>query len=717
MKRIEYDGLAHHPMSERLVDEIVRRTQSQERLYFRVLAAYFLSKAAASMRTMIATPEGNSVPINVFALALAPSGFGKGRAVTLFEKEVLDQFENRFLEETFPILAEDNLPKLANKRAIRKACDPDEELARVEKEFQKQGPYHFDFDSGSEPAVKQLRHKVLMANAGAMNLQIDEVGSHLSKNADMLDVFLELYDGEVKSKLTKQGTDNVRNEEIKGVTPTNMLLFGAPSRVLDGDKHEAMLMSMLETGYARRCLFAYVRTSRRKAQLTPQEALDQARQAANSTALNDISDHFMALADIINVGKTLVMPDESALLMYQYKMECEERAAALKEHQEAQRTEMEARFFKALKLAGVYAFVDDSPAITPDHYRAAIKLVEESGEALSQLLNREKPYEKLAKYIAEVGEDVTHADLVEDLPFYPKAVNQRNDMLTLAMAYGYKHNIVIKKSFQDGIEFLRGESLKETELDRMILSYSDDLAYHYQPEYAPFDQLHKLTQSQGLHWASHHVKDGHRCEENAIPGCNLLVIDVDGGADMDTVKKLLGDYKFFLYTTKRHTNQEHRFRLVFPMSHTLELDAKDYKEFYNNVRSWLPFETDDSCSHRAKKWLCHGGHHEYNDGVLFDVLPFIPKTSKNEERRAETDKLRNLDNLERWFINNTGDGNRNNQLHRYAMTLVDAGYDFNGVLDRVSALNNKLPDKLEEAEILGSIGKTVARALGTRGTV
>src|SRR5690606_26758028 len=128
-----------------------------------------------------------------------------------------------------------SLPKLAVKRAGRRGTDPDEELVRVEKEFNSLGAMVFNFDSGTGPAVKQLRHKLLMASAGSMNLIIDEIGSNLLANQEVLTTFLELFDqGLVKQKLTKNTADNVRNEEIVGKTPTNMMLIGTPSRLLDG---------------------------------------------------------------------------------------------------------------------------------------------------------------------------------------------------------------------------------------------------------------------------------------------------------------------------------------------------------------------------------------------------------------------------------------------------------------------------------------------------
>ncbi|MDT1904048.1 DUF3987 domain-containing protein, partial [Acinetobacter baumannii] len=82
-----------------------------------------------------------------------------------------------------------------------------------------------------------------MGNAGSVNLQIDEIGANLIGQTEVLNTFLELYDkGLVKDKLVKSTSENVRFERIDGATPTNMLLFGTPSKLLDGGVTEQHLM-------------------------------------------------------------------------------------------------------------------------------------------------------------------------------------------------------------------------------------------------------------------------------------------------------------------------------------------------------------------------------------------------------------------------------------------------------------------------------------------
>jgi hypothetical protein len=134
----------------------------------------------------------------------------------------------------------------------------------------------------------------------------------------------------------------------------------------------------------------------------------------------------------------------------------------------------------------------------------------------------------------------------------------------------------------------------------------------------------------------------------------------------------------------------------------------------DNVFQWLPFEVDDCTGQRSRKWMSHDGTYEYQDGQLLDALPFIPQTTKNEEFKSRILDQQGMDNLERWVINNTGEGNRNHMLLRFCMILVDGGFDFEGIRQRVNSLNDKLADKLDESEIMGTLMVTVTKAIAKR---
>ena len=717
----KFNEMEYHPASEKLVKILQTKTQNSNPLFFRVVTAFYFGLIAAQMRASISGWVGKgTIPINVYSMALSPSGSGKGHSTGIIENEVLHQFKDTFTECTFPVISDKHLETLAIKRATRNNTPVEEELAKVTRDFNSLGSLMFSFDSATSPAIKQMRQKLLMADIGACNLIVDEIAANLSGSIEALTTYLELFDkGLVKDKLVKSTTDNVRFEKLAGATPANMLLFGTPAKLLDGGATESLLMEMLEMGYARRCFFGFSRNSTKIKNVSAEEVLKQLFDTDGDAYLDAIADRLGLLADPINVNKTIALSQENAKYLIEYRLDCERRAEAFNETETIAKSEMEHRYFKALKLAGAYAFYDGSPEITQEHLEHAIKLAEDSGAAFSQLLTPERPYTKLAKYLAQCKSDVTLADLDEDLPCFKGSKAAKDDMILMATAWGYKNNVIIKKIFTDGIMFLRGESIEETDTNKMRISYSTDMTNNYLNAEVPFEKLGKLFNLPDYHWLNHHLVDGingngYRDTRNCIAGVNLLVLDIDGTTNLSTAKMLLKGFKAWYYTTKRHTETEHRFRIVLPMNYTLKMDATEYKEFINNVLQGLPFEVDESTNQQAKKWLTHNGHCEYVDGELFDVLPYIPKTSKNEERKALYNSQQQMDNLERWLLNNTGMGNRSDMLIRYAMILVDAGFDFNNIRIKVLDLNNKLADKLDESEITSTILTTVAKALAKK---
>lgn len=715
--------VSHHPMLEEIVQILCKKTQNQSALFFRVQMAYFFGTIAANMRVNVHSLDRGTIPVNIYALNIAQSGFGKGHSTNIIEGQILHLFRERFMTDTLPIIAEANLWSLAKDRAVRNGSDEQAEFDALEKEFKSTGAFMYTFDSGTGPAIKQMRIKLILARAGALNFQVDEIGSNLLPNVEALNVFLELYDqGYTKQKLIKNTSDNQRTEEVEGRTPANMLLYGTPTKLLDGGQTEDQFMSFLDTGYGRRCFFGISNRQRAADTLSPEEIFRNLTDRTTDTALARLAQHFFLLADPAKYDTTVDMPEAVSLELLRYKIHCEEEADKLPDHKEIQKAELSHRYFKVMKLAGAYAFIDESPIVTMDHLYAAMKLAEESGESFQQIVNRQKNYEKLAKYIASNGSEVTLADMADELPYFKGSASAKNEMLTLAIAWGYKNHIVLKKSFVSGIEFYSGEALKETNLDELQLSWSQHEAYRYTTEMkVPFDKLDQLMLLPGYHWCNHAlprglISEGHRTEENCLPGFNLLTLDVDGkGVTLDMARELLKDYAYAIYTTKRHTPTEHRFRIVIPTNYYIKLGSDEYKEFMDNVCAWLPFQVDESANQRSRKWLTNDqGSFELNQGQLLDVLPFIPRTAKNEEFKQNVMRMDSLDNLERWFAQRMVSGSRNNHMIRFAMILVDSGMGFTEVQEKVLAFNKKLSNKLPEDELHNTVFITVGKEIAAR---
>jgi hypothetical protein len=706
-----------HPIAEKIVDIIIKKTQTHEPAFFRIMVSYYMAKMAAMMQAQIITKDRGHIPVNLYAINLGCSGLGKNYSVNIVEDHVINQFKSTFYDETFPIVSNNNLAQLASDRSLINDVDEDTMFRAVKREFEEAGVLPFSFDSGTTAAVKQSRHKLLMSDIGSLNFEMDEIGSNLLGNTEVLNTFLELFDvGKTKQKLIKNTRENIRTEEIEGKTPTNLLLFGVPVKVLDGSKIEEQFISFLDIGYARRAIFGFVPSYTKDDDLPPEEIYKILTNTDVEGELRDISNYFGSLADVLSHKKKIVVSKEISIELIKYRKTCDKIANAMPKHAGIQKTEIAHRYFKALKLAGAYAFIDDDDEITMDNLHAAICIVEDSGKAFKKILKRDKNYVKLAKYIAEIAHEVTHVDLGEELTFYKGSMTQKQELLNLATAWGYKNKIMIKRNFVQGIEFISGEKLIPTDLKKLRLSYSQELATNYENvTRANFFDLHELVTLDNYNWLNHCCRNGKRKEQYIDEGFNMIVLDIDNGTSLYQIDLLLKDYTYMWHVTKSHTKEKHRFRLILPINYNIKLKDEEYKEFMTNIYKWLPVEiqADTQTGQRSRKWSTnYKCAYKYNKGTeLVDALLFIPNTNKNNEYKKLTQSYQSLTNLERWFIQNTSNGNRNTKLLRYAFILVDLGKNRADIHEALHDLNDKLADKLPRAEIDHTIMKSVLKKI------
>lgn len=716
----------YHPFSEKIVDILVRKVNNDNRHFFRILTGYYLSKIASMMRCNIQTNDRDVIPVNTYVLNLMVSGTGKGHSTNIIEREFISYFKKEFLNTIFPRKAEENIQTLATERAtwrihIGQSILPLNEeyeiqLDKFQRHFERLGELAFSFDSGTSPAVKQMREKLLLASAGSMNLEIDEIGSNMLTNQDVLNVFLELYDvGLVKQKLIKNTVENIRSEELPGNTPTNLMMFGTPTKLLDGGKIEEEFKQFLETGYARRLLFGYTVDSHRTKYESAQARYQQMVDAVLSTDMQVIQQTFTNFAKR-PFNPILQMSEANSVYLIEYQIKCEDNADDMKDHMSVHKAEMSHRHYKAIKLAGAYAFADNADEITKDHLDYAISVVEDSGEAFHQLMRKQGPYERLAHYLADCDNEVTQHELIEELPFYKGSEAQRKDLMTLAMSFGYKNNIIIKKRVLDDIEFFVGETLIETDLNNLTVAISQDIARDFKlPNPQPsFDQLYKLTTAVGYHYTAHAFTNEHRKSENAIQGFDLIILDCDGDINIPMVKNVLEDYTFLISTTKRHTADINRFRLILPMSHRIKLTPPEYSRFMSNVFEWVPFPVDEAAKDIARKWASHPGNYEYNTGNVVDATMFIPETKRSDETKAQI-SANGLDNIERWFKTHTTTGNRANHLYRYGMVLLDSKMVLADIVAKLEDFNASLEAPLPEDQFRNSTVKSISKEIQKRG--
>lgn len=697
----------YHPKMEEIVDLLVKRTGTQDRNFFRIMVTYKFAEVATNMRANIHYAGTKNIPCNVYALDLAPSGYSKNASMNILDKDIFKEFTSLFMQETMPEIERGSLAKMAEALSLTHGMDVEEAYMKLEKEYNNLPTFLYQFGASTIEGVKSLRTKLSMAGIGATNNIMDEIGHNIMENKETMKLYFDTYDlGLSKNKLIKIDS----NRDLSGAVPCNLFAFGTQSRLLDGATVEKTFFEFLEDGYGRRFLFGYVDGAEKK-KLSGKEKYEMIMNPKVENRLGELNAEFALLAEPKNWNKQYKLSRECTEKIMDYQSICEDRASELRDHEMILKAVIEHSYWRVLKVSGAYAFIDASEEITEEHIDNAIELAEMSIASFKTMLKREKPYEKLAKYIASAEGKLTQVDLVEDLAFYKGSESQKRELMNMAVAFGYTNNIIIKKTIHDNIEFVEGETLGIVDKNDLFLSYSKDIAYNYKKKTGlKSSELYRVAKASGYHYCSHDFINGHRKADNARKGFNVLILDVDHGLPIDVCKTLLKDYEFTIVTTKRHTDSNHRYRILLPMSHELEFDAIEHKKFMKNVFDFMPFDCDEQTADIARKWQSFDGEHIYNEGQLIDVLPFIPDTSKQERQKDLSKRYVGVESLQRWFLMNFNEEDgRNNMLRNYALALLDNGLSSENVRLSVFDMNTKLNVPLVEREIESTIMKTVIR--------
>ena len=699
----EYNKFKYHQAQEDLVDILCKRTGRDERRFFRVLIAYKFAEIASHMRTSV-DYLGTDVPVNLYAVNLSGSGFSKDASMNILDSRIFNNFRKEFEHQTFRNVAELNLQAMADLRVVTEGIQPMTAEAGVNKEFETLPKFLYSFGSSTIEGYKALRNKLSMAEIGATSFVIGEVGSSMQMNAESLTELLNSYDmGLSKQKLIK----NDSNAEMYGAVPSNLFMFGTQSKLFDGGKIEDEFFDLLEEGYGRRLFFGYVENHKSSTtELTADELYDIATDTTTDLMMSSMSASYKGLADVGYFKQKMSMDREVAKIFIQYRQDSEIKAAELKPHEEIKKAVISHGYWRAVKLAGAYAFIDESPEITQDHAEAAIALVEASNQSFDDIARRPVSYMKLIEYMADVERDLTQVELIENLPFYKGSESQKKEMMTLAIAYGYRNKIVVKKTYSDGVEFFRAERLEETTLDDVKISWSTDITEGYVEHSGPWDQLDQMVCEAGYHYTVNSWEGGHRNGDNLIPGFNVCVLDVDHGVSMSTAKALLEDFEYLMYETKRSTPEKNRFRILIPLSHTLKLGREDFKEFMQNVFEFMPFEVDAGTSDCARKWMSNKAVPHRNSGKMLDVYDFLPKTKKQEDMQEQHASISDSDSVQKFFLLNHQDG-RNNAALKYGMMLIDSGHKSGEAIILVRDFNSKLNAPLSDQELASTVFKSM----------
>lgn len=342
--------------------------------------------------------EGHTIPVNTISFLIGDSGAGKGRSV----KSV-----RNLLKEGYELI-----DKAREQDAKAKAVEDAEADGKKATDWRK----YYSKPRSLIPNVSTLpgmmKHLAALEHGklGAGFLYVDEVGSELVSNKDLSENIIALaigYDsGEIPPKLLKDDANQV--EPIHNL-PFSGLLFGSPANIIYDEPTKKKFKDEFSTKLSRRSFFCFSQDKPEKITFTN---IDAARQAARDErervqkVTEALTPWFTAL-----VGATRQTPLEVETevedLFSDYHGYNDWYADSISKQHPMSALHRRHMQWKALKLAGAIAILENEETVTVNHYVQAINFTEMFAEDLENFeveLDKE-PYELCSDYMRTTAEN------------------------------------------------------------------------------------------------------------------------------------------------------------------------------------------------------------------------------------------------------------------------------------------------------------------------
>jgi len=277
---------------------------------------------------------------------------------------------------------------------------------------------------------------------------------------------------------------------------------------------------------------------------------------------------------------------------------------------------------------------------------------------------------------------------------------------------------------------LRGnkEDVESLEADKMKNQNPKLWKYGYRPKELDLLQLQKLIKSDYRCYSAGYFTDG-KALNDAWQFQDCIIFDVDNGLKLSDAYRMFSHYEGLIATTRSHTEDNNRFRIILPIQERTQCSAEEYTEAMRLMMDTAYPFLDKQCKDPAR--ICFGNSNaEFMllDGqMIFNLNAWIQKaklilesnkwankkqlevTPKEDGTKADwyranwkSDKmLQVLKHSEKF-----GQGSRNGTLYAWAKHLRTIGLNDEEVQDAIYWLNDS-GDSIPEKEIRSTIFRSL----------
>lgn len=545
----------------------------------------------------------------------------------------------------------------------------------------------------------------------SLNLVHPEFGDTLGSgdNNRLLNGLKELYDGSLKAKTVKS-----ENQSSVAGLATNLFAFGSHAGIAHENRNA--LARMVKSGMYRRTFIFDIPPS--QIERNREESKDMSEVVIYFNKLkahyanmfnehydktnNPIFDEYM---DISESGskKLIEIQDELIELansdIYDDLKKSEVGAISMIEN-----------------LSYIIAFLEMRSEVCENDVTRAYDYYKRARATTNDTFKVKRPYKAMYELLNR-GKPLSITEMAELDNSIPTSKNKLDDELAHLEEYCYRKNIKFTKSGSSLVRYSI-EEMEKTDLMNMIVSFNattNPTGIDFIPYEIPFfgkdtASIEKLvTSKKTLSFCLSHFEpsakahNGHRQEKSHIAGQNMVAFDIDDGMELENTINKLSQYTYIIYTTKSHMKDKNgeiaeRFRVILPTKSKFYVSPEQHKKLYENISKAIDMPIYDvSTRNVSRLWYTNSEGEVYkNEAELLDVSAYIPSTEKSEKVMPLVEQInksissgsfdKRLAGMFKWFVSNTSNGSRHDNLTRLAYFVKDLGMPIRENVDRANAM-------------------------------
>ena len=659
---------------------------------------YVLSLAASLKRVTLKGLDEDRVPLNYYGITFANSGRGKDLSVSIamkFVEPIIDAYNSRLSDLVISHQEQNvdmSIPSLENKE-------------------------------GTTSGFLQDRNVLDVLKVGSTNIRVEELVSVL-KSSDFEQVLNMLTESWQEGSNASRSFKSYMSPKINFV-PANCLLYSSPEGFRnEGNKQFQGFVDNLSNGMARR---SYVVFDESDVQIEAEPTVESLKVYSENIKIakqrsKDMSDYLSNI--ILNCNKTIEFTVEAELVVKKYEIINKNIVAKSPLMKNAVKAEMLSRAYKIRRLAGLYALYDGSTEVSIENVNDAIEWAESLSKDLIIALNAETIAEKIFDYLDKVEKYSSQTDVMK---YYKMTVKDFKENIDEVYTVAYDNGSTMQsKVFDKEAKVIKYNLIKGelTEADQMICSTSNSMSDDFVQQKIGYKNLPDLVMGKyGKNYSAGLFLNNKRNKDNYIKRQNLIIFDVDEGMSIEDAKLFLSQYRGFIATTRNHLKEKNgkvleRFRIVLVSKYIFNLDHEEYKHTITNFALLHNLTVDFPVIEPSRLYYSNPEsevtHLEGDE--LIDLRAYIPETKEVEVTKKsiqlgeQYDGGENINGFDKYFLMQTSQGNRNNNLVKYGFALITKkNLDFESAKAKVLSLNSMLPDPLSESELERTVFKSMSR--------